>query len=186
MPADAARAARFRAFSRRGGHAGTPWFEVDDGEASLGFVLTVTRPEPDDRPAWEALFRAYIDFYERNEPQATYDRAWEEFARDDRLHALVAKLDLEAICERCKAALQRRRVARVGQIGAEGAFAQHGAFPDLRRRFCTSDHKTAKIGAAISPLLRDLHRQLGRQVRVLDVLGIRAEEYTGRAANSGQ
>jgi GNAT superfamily N-acetyltransferase len=56
-------------------------------------VLTVTRPGPDDRPAWESLFRAYIDFYERDEPQATYDRAWQEFARDDRLHARIAKLD---------------------------------------------------------------------------------------------
>src|ERR1700733_7972996 len=56
-------------------------------------MLTVARPEPGDRPAWERLFRAYIDFYERSEQQATYDRAWEEFARDDRLHALVAKLD---------------------------------------------------------------------------------------------
>jgi GNAT superfamily N-acetyltransferase len=60
-------------------------------------VLTVTRPQADDRPAWESLFRAYIDFYERSEPQAMYDRAWEEFARDDRLHALVAKLDGELV-----------------------------------------------------------------------------------------
>ena len=56
-------------------------------------VLTVTRLEPADRPVWESLFRAYIDFYERSEPQATYDRAWDEFARDERLHALGAKLD---------------------------------------------------------------------------------------------
>ena len=60
-------------------------------------VLTVTRPEPDDRPAWESLFRAYIDFYERSEPQSMYDRAWDEFARDDRLHARVAKLDGELV-----------------------------------------------------------------------------------------
>ncbi len=56
-------------------------------------MLTVTRPEPADRPAWESLFRAYIAFYERSEPPATYDRAWAEFTRDDRLHARVAKLD---------------------------------------------------------------------------------------------
>jgi GNAT superfamily N-acetyltransferase len=56
-------------------------------------VLIVARPQPDDRHAWETLFRAYIDFYERSEPQSMYDRAWEEFGRDDRLHALVAKLD---------------------------------------------------------------------------------------------
>jgi len=61
--------------------------------ASLSRVLTLTRPETADRAEWESLFRAYIDFYERSEPQAMYDRAWEELSRDDRLHALVAKVD---------------------------------------------------------------------------------------------
>lgn len=61
--------------------------------ARLGRMLTVVRPEPHDRPEWERLFRAYIDFYERTEPQAMYDRAWDEFSRDDRLHALVAKVN---------------------------------------------------------------------------------------------
>ncbi len=56
-------------------------------------MLTVARLEPADRPVWESLFRAYLDFYDRSEPQATYDRAWEEFARDERLHALGARLD---------------------------------------------------------------------------------------------
>jgi GNAT superfamily N-acetyltransferase len=56
-------------------------------------MLIVARPEANDRAAWEDLFRAYIDFYERSEPQSMYDRAWEEFGRDDRLHALVAKVD---------------------------------------------------------------------------------------------
>jgi GNAT superfamily N-acetyltransferase len=66
---------------------------MDESRASVASVLTVTRPEVDDRAAWESLFRAYIDFYERSEPQSMYDRAWAEFARDERLHALVAKVD---------------------------------------------------------------------------------------------
>jgi hypothetical protein len=33
--------------------------------------------------AWEALFRAYIDFYQRTEPPEMYDRAWREFATSD-------------------------------------------------------------------------------------------------------
>lgn len=53
----------------------------------------MTRLEPDDRPTWESLFRSYIDFYDRSEPQAMYDRAWNEFAHDDRLHALGARMD---------------------------------------------------------------------------------------------
>jgi len=56
-------------------------------------VLVVARLDPEDRPAWEVLFRAYVKFYQRDEPQAMYDRAWEEFTRDERLHALGAKLD---------------------------------------------------------------------------------------------
>ncbi|MDQ2837703.1 MAG: GNAT family N-acetyltransferase [Actinomycetota bacterium] len=48
---------------------------------------------PGDRSDWESLFRAYIDFYERSEPQPMYDRAWDEFARDERMHALGAKVD---------------------------------------------------------------------------------------------
>jgi GNAT superfamily N-acetyltransferase len=56
-------------------------------------VVDVARLERDDRPAWETLFRGYIDFYQRTEPQEMYDRAWLGFEADTRLHALGAKLD---------------------------------------------------------------------------------------------
>ncbi|MEO6086114.1 MAG: GNAT family N-acetyltransferase [Umezawaea sp.] len=46
-----------------------------------------------DRSAWEALFRAYIDFYGRAEPDEMYERAWREFQAGDRMHALGARLD---------------------------------------------------------------------------------------------
>ncbi|MFD9033960.1 GNAT family N-acetyltransferase [Streptomyces sp. NPDC059567] len=48
---------------------------------------------PDDRDAWERLFRAYIDFYGRSEPDAMYERAWTAFRDGTRLHALAARLD---------------------------------------------------------------------------------------------
>lgn len=46
-----------------------------------------------DRPRWEQLFRAYIDFYERSLPQERYDLAWQEFQRAERMYALGAWLD---------------------------------------------------------------------------------------------
>jgi hypothetical protein len=56
-------------------------------------MLAVGRLAPADRADWERLFRGYIAFYERDEPQAMYDTAWAAFMADDRLHALGARLD---------------------------------------------------------------------------------------------
>jgi GNAT superfamily N-acetyltransferase len=56
-------------------------------------VITIGRLVPQDRQVWEGLFRAYIDFYERTEPDGMYERAWQEFQADTRLHALAARLD---------------------------------------------------------------------------------------------
>ena len=56
-------------------------------------MITIGRLEPEDRAAWEVLFRAYIRFYERELTQALYDRAWVEFMADRRMHALGARLE---------------------------------------------------------------------------------------------
>lgn len=56
-------------------------------------MLTIAKLEPSDRAIWEVLFRAYMDFYKRTLAQAMYDRAWTEFRKDTRMHALGAKLD---------------------------------------------------------------------------------------------
>ncbi|MGW0806897.1 GNAT family N-acetyltransferase [Nonomuraea sp. NPDC002799] len=56
-------------------------------------MISIDKLLPFDRDAWEGLFRAYIDFYERVEPDEMYDRAWQEFLAGSRLHALGARLD---------------------------------------------------------------------------------------------
>ncbi|SDI55388.1 GNAT family N-acetyltransferase [Nonomuraea jiangxiensis] len=56
-------------------------------------MISVSMLLPSDRPTWEELFRDYIDFYERTEPDEMYERAWQEFQADTRLHALGARLD---------------------------------------------------------------------------------------------
>lgn len=56
-------------------------------------TLIIAKLLPEDRPQWESLFRAYMDFYKRAERQSLYDRAWTEFQADTRMHALGAKLD---------------------------------------------------------------------------------------------
>lgn len=56
-------------------------------------MLKIGKLIESDRAEWEVLFRAYIDFYKRTLPQEMYDRAWNEFQLDTRMHALGAKLD---------------------------------------------------------------------------------------------
>lgn len=56
-------------------------------------MISVSKLEPSDRDIWEVLFRAYIDFYQRVEPPEMYERAWQAFQADTRLHAFGAKLD---------------------------------------------------------------------------------------------
>lgn len=56
---------------------------------------------------------------------------------------------------------------------------QRGMFPDAARRYCTSDHKRGPILTAITALVRELN--LGRQARILNCMGMRAQESKARA-----
>jgi GNAT superfamily N-acetyltransferase len=60
-------------------------------------MIRIGKLAPSDRDAWEALFRAYIEFYQRVEPPEMYDRAWREFQADTHLHALGARWDDELV-----------------------------------------------------------------------------------------
>jgi GNAT superfamily N-acetyltransferase len=60
-------------------------------------VITIGELAPGDRTSWESLFRAYISFYGRTEPDEMYDRAWQEFGAGARMHARGAWLDGELV-----------------------------------------------------------------------------------------
>lgn len=56
-------------------------------------MISVGKLTSADQATWESLFRGYIDFYQRSEPDSMYERAWQEFQEDTRIHALGARLD---------------------------------------------------------------------------------------------
>lgn len=60
--------------------------------------MTQIRPfTTSDRSAWEQLFRAYIEFYERELSPAAYDRTWQELLADERIHGRGAWVDGELV-----------------------------------------------------------------------------------------
>jgi GNAT superfamily N-acetyltransferase len=56
-------------------------------------MISVHKLTLPDRAEWEVLFGGYNAFYGRTLPPEMYDRAWNAFQQDTRMHALGAKLD---------------------------------------------------------------------------------------------
>lgn len=56
-------------------------------------MLEIGKLTKEDRDAWEVLFAGYNTFYERTLPPEMFDRAWDAFQEDTRMHALGAKVD---------------------------------------------------------------------------------------------
>jgi hypothetical protein len=59
--------------------------------------IVIDNLERADRTAWEGLFRAYIDFYERSLDQAEYDRAWARLLDDTEIHGRGARVGGELV-----------------------------------------------------------------------------------------
>lgn len=56
-----------------------------------------------------------------------------------------------------------------------------GMWPSSTARYCTSDHKRAQVAKVIVELARKASRRTGRPARVLNCIGIRAQESPKRA-----
>lgn len=56
-------------------------------------MISVAPLSAEDRAVWEELFAGYNAFYGRTWPADFYEQAWLEFRRDERIHALGARLD---------------------------------------------------------------------------------------------
>ncbi|MEU0529794.1 GNAT family N-acetyltransferase [Amycolatopsis tolypomycina] len=56
-------------------------------------MITIGGLTENDRAAWENLFAGYNTFYGRTLAPELVDRAWREFARGERMHALGARAD---------------------------------------------------------------------------------------------
>lgn len=62
--------------------------------------------------------------------------------------------------------------------------AARGRWPDAKRRWCTSDHKRGPIRKELTRIvthLRESGKALGRPARLLNIMGLRAEESAARA-----
>ena len=56
-------------------------------------MISIGKLTAADRADWDALFTGYNQFYQRTLPAQLYDRAWNEFQADTRMHALGARLE---------------------------------------------------------------------------------------------
>ena len=56
-------------------------------------MIEITPLSADDRKAWQPLAVGYNSFYERTQPDATYDHVWQRLMAARDLHGLAARLD---------------------------------------------------------------------------------------------
>ncbi|GAB5901190.1 phosphoadenosine phosphosulfate reductase domain-containing protein [Mycolicibacterium mageritense] len=83
------------------------------------------------------------------------------------------------------------RFELTGRVDADGRtetilerVAQRGMWPDAARRWCTSDHKRGPIRKVMTKLAAELRatgQVTSRPVRILNVMGLRAQESAARA-----
>ncbi|MBA3594542.1 MAG: GNAT family N-acetyltransferase [Pseudomonadota bacterium] len=55
--------------------------------------ITINPLQASDYAAWQRLGQGYNTFYERELPQATYDRTWQRLLNGDGIHGFAARVD---------------------------------------------------------------------------------------------
>ncbi len=54
-------------------------------------MTTITPITADDRPAWDALWQAYLEFYESEVPADVTESTFQRILADEHLHAVLAR-----------------------------------------------------------------------------------------------
>jgi 3'-phosphoadenosine 5'-phosphosulfate sulfotransferase (PAPS reductase)/FAD synthetase len=73
----------------------------------------------------------------------------------------------------------RKGEAKGAPVGLLEHIERRGMWPDAKNRYCTSDLKRDPIATVLTRLVKEL--ALGRQARILNVMGMRAQESPKRA-----
>lgn len=60
---------------------------------AIRLPLTIDVLQASDYAAWQPLAQGYHTFYERELPQAAYDRTWDRLLRGDGIHGFAARVD---------------------------------------------------------------------------------------------
>lgn len=61
---------------------------------------------------------------------------------------------------------------------------ERGMFPDAARRYCTSDQKRGPVLKLTTKLVAEKRQDVSRRIRVLNMMGLRAQESKSRALRS--
>jgi hypothetical protein len=109
------------------------------------------------------------------------DRHWSDRIVQSTEHAACYGLRHEVVCRE----VTGEDGERVPESLSEHIEAR-GMWPDAARRYCTSDLKRAPVYRLMTRLAREQHAAgVTGRIRILNVLGLRAQESPHRAAISG-
>ena len=87
----------------------------------------------------------------------------------------------EAILGDLPAQILERHISNMERLAAGEIEEERSPWPSTNARWCTSDQKTSQVGKLITQLAKDFAHADGSPVRILNCLGLRADESTARA-----